>query len=436
MNGKNRIMKKSGMILCFLVLLVSTLFSQRLEIHHINVNNGDATVIAVIDKKDNVVVKVLIDGGQKDAQYFLLPYFNNVFGNTNFNRIILTHYHNDHYGGLLALEDGRIKGEYLVDPGGYDLNQVEPKCDKEKLSKIQPKDSKAGWKIPRYTKAIKTAALNYKLERWQGMNPESGKESSMIGEAILLAKVNNIEIRLRCVTYWGYVLSNTNTGYKDVWTKTGDKSANNATIAFVLECGQFRYFLGGDMGGENTTSYIDIETPLSKGFVKSYPKAKSFNPEDKTEYNGHMCGFKASHHGSDKSNNSTILDTMKPAVCVTSAGDNKGWHLPSVGFIQRLKKTRPLSIIKKPPFASSLQGLYFTNLNNFGGKNNSRDEADKLFKNNKKRINYDYGAKGYFIIVYLNENILSESTFTAYKVKQKDGKSYFLTYYRCHKKCK
>jgi hypothetical protein len=33
-------------------------------------------------------------------------------------------------------------------------------------------------------------------------------------------------------------------------------NANNFTLAFILSCGEFRYFIGGDLGGSGGT-YID-----------------------------------------------------------------------------------------------------------------------------------------------------------------------------------
>jgi hypothetical protein len=40
-------------------------------------------------------------------------------------------------------------------------------------------------------------------------------------------------------------------------------NANNFTLAFILSCGEFRYFIGGDLGGSGGT-YIDQETTYPK----------------------------------------------------------------------------------------------------------------------------------------------------------------------------
>src|ERR1700739_4279019 len=91
-------------------LILSLLFGcealaqQELQIHHINIENGDATMIAVYDNgAHQYISKILIDGGQTAASQLLLPYLKKITGGSSegmhFNYIILTHYHNDHYTG-------------------------------------------------------------------------------------------------------------------------------------------------------------------------------------------------------------------------------------------------------------------------------------------------------------------------------------------------
>lgn len=59
--------------------------------------------------------KTLIDSGQTPAGQMLIPYLRKVTGGTDagmhFNYVILSHYHNDHYTGLLALGTGSITAD-------------------------------------------------------------------------------------------------------------------------------------------------------------------------------------------------------------------------------------------------------------------------------------------------------------------------------------
>src|SRR5688572_22520104 len=95
--------------------LINFLFSlrilaqQELHIHHINIGNGDATLVGIFDIATNTYTnKILIDGGYSSAASRLLPYIKKMIGTDNeslhFDYIILTHYHNDHYNGLRALK--------------------------------------------------------------------------------------------------------------------------------------------------------------------------------------------------------------------------------------------------------------------------------------------------------------------------------------------
>jgi Metallo-beta-lactamase superfamily len=388
----------------------------QVEIHHININNGDASIIVLIHK-DGTQTKVLIDGGQLKPSDALVPYIKGMFTNAQFQYLILTHYHNDHYNGLAALEDGTIKSEYYVDLGGYNMT---PYVEPGKLALIQPRDTTCPWTdttgifdgtMRAYINAIGTAANKFGLKRYMPLSKVNDSIQNMIGVKIPLGMFErdgtNTPIEMRCVAAWGFTQGNG--AVVDNWKKGASK--NDPTLGFVLECGEFRYFFGGDMGGDPSGSYIDQETTLASGFQYLYKSSTScFKPG--IAYNGHVCGFKADHHGSAHSNNSTFLGQMHASVCVTSAGSNSGWHLPSVDFINRLAVTTPITLpadfpSNAPPNIVA-QGFFFTNLYNFGSPNNSLDVANSLFLKRLKTA-YGHGSlntpsanKGYVVFVPLN----------------------------------
>lgn len=413
----------------------------KLEIHHININNGDATAIRVIHA-DGTETKVLIDGGQSSPATYLLPYCNAIFKDNTFKYVILSHYHNDHYNGLAALRDGSIKGEYYIDLGGYNMRGY---VADNMLANIQARDTTCPWtdsvgifdgsSMDDYIVTIGKAVENFGLKRYGPMTVPTDQINTLIGVVVpidtFLSGGKKVPISLRCVAAWGFTQGNN--AVVDNWNRGASK--NDPSLGFVLECGQFRYFLGGDMGGQASGSYIDQETTLATGFQYLYKGAKSYY-KPAAGYDGHICGFKANHHGSDHSNNSTFLNTMRPAVCVTSAGDNDGWHLPSIGFLNRLNATTGLTPLADtltnptpPPFVK-MQGFFFTNLYNFTGGNTSLATANALFSTRAK-TGYQYGSApgnrktGYQVIVTLNNSVIDfskKSTFgvvsvdTAYKV--------------------
>lgn len=370
-----------------------------LSIHHININNGDASVIRIVHQ-DGTETKVLIDGGQLSPDQALLPYCNAVFQNNQFKYVVLTHYHNDHYNGLLALGNGAIRGDYYIDLGGYSMRNTVSGVN---LPGIQPRDTTCPWTdtsgifggtMDNYIAAIGRAADSFGLRRYGPMTTTPDQIGSLIGVVVpldtFIVRNQKYPISLRCVALWGYTMG-ANGAATDDWNRGASK--NDPCIGFVLECGPFRYFFGGDMGGQASGSYIDQETTLAAGFQYLYKGARSFygqgNPID-----GHVCGFKANHHGSDHSNNTTLLNTMRPGICVTSAGSNSAWHLPSIGFLNRLNAappvTLPSEIPNTEPWYIKSQAFLFTNLYDFGGNNNSLEVADQLFVPRAKTT-YQFG---------------------------------------------
>jgi hypothetical protein len=84
----------------------------------------------------------------------------------------------------------------------------------------------------------------------------------------------------------------------------------------------------GDLSGdENQSSYYDIEKPLVDYLKPPAPKVGPLTDKKITV-------FKASHHGSEFSNQSHLLDTLQPDTIVVCC--NLGKHVPSPVFLERL----------------------------------------------------------------------------------------------------
>jgi hypothetical protein len=119
----------------------------------------------------------------------------------------------------------------------------------------------------------------------------------------------------------------------------------------------------------------------------------------------------------------------------TSAGDKDGWHLPNKGFLNRLAAVITLS-------SGKIQGVYFTNLQNFSKPAwNSKTMATQLF-DNKPNISFDYGNKGggdtqdsYLIKVSESETLSEKSSFEVGRVDISKPEPYTkLSTFNCHKK--
>lgn len=92
---------------------------------------------------------------------------------------------------------------------------------------------------------------------------------------------------------------------------------NDLSLSVVVAFGAFREEIGGDLSGDNTDMYQDVETPV----------AKDVGPIDV---------YKVHHHCSSHSTNNVWLDATRPTIGVISTGDGNSYHHPTEDCITRL----------------------------------------------------------------------------------------------------
>ena len=118
-------MKKYSIIFIIILLFLcssSVSGANHLEVHFIDVGQGDAALVTFPDGKN-----LLIDAGPNlvgfDAgKYFLVPYFKRN-GIDRINTVILSHADNDHIGGMPSIFRN-VKVDQLFDTGLYHSSQV------------------------------------------------------------------------------------------------------------------------------------------------------------------------------------------------------------------------------------------------------------------------------------------------------------------------
>ncbi len=207
-------MKRSSFLVIIIVLFAAVCtFSSPLKIHHIDVGQGDATLIVSPNG-----ITVLIDAGNDgDGTGKVLPYLA-AEGITYLNYIICSHYHSDHLGGLdeVISSFGKSNIEKIYDRGGGFLP--------------------TSTAFTSYLSAAKATGKRDSV--YLGMVIDLGGGASM-----------------KCVATAGKVLN-----YGAVKDASG--SENDLSIGWVLNYGSFQYFTGGDLGGESS-AYADSETPLA-----------------------------------------------------------------------------------------------------------------------------------------------------------------------------
>jgi beta-lactamase superfamily II metal-dependent hydrolase len=408
------ILLKKHLLLFLLNLYVLSVFAQQqLHIHHINIENGDATLIGIYDEgQQKYTSKILIDGGQSTPDKMLLPYITKMVGSDkesfHFNYVVLTHYHDDHYKGLLALKDGRITADSIIDPGGYKVSTV---FKHSAVGGTKPDSLKIA---DQWISALKAAASHtpdaYVKGRSKMMINFSSGSTSSIGNKIIIGKVGDNDVVLECIAGWGNTLSAGGSIKRNPSPKKSN--ANNFTLAFMVSCGEFRYFIGGDMGGSSSGSYINQEATVTTYLNDAYPAATSAEGDETVK--GHVCGFKANHHGSNNSNTATFMQGMHPAITISSGGNKASWHLPNPAYIGRLGAVTSLSSSSTLPEGTFNRGIYFTNLYDFTSSFMSLTTANTNFAN-KPGISYDYGnntatAKASYMIKLTDADALDEKS--------------------------
>jgi len=424
-------MKKSLTALLLICYAYAGFAQQELRIHQINVKNGDATLIGIYDNSTQSYTRtILIDGGSASPGERLLPYLKQTLNTDHpkVNYVALTHYHDDHYKGLLAIKDGGLQADSVLDQGGYPLSAVFPDQNLPLTQDLKPAAMEVyqGW-ITALTKAVAVGYVKGHVTNFYHYGASSGTD---LGHKLLLGSIQDIPVTLECVAGWGNTLDGN--GVKPDPSPNRD-NANNFSLAFVLSFGEFRYFIGGDLGGDRKSPYIDQEMPLTAYLNKAYPSSWSWNHIKQAS--GHICGFKANHHGSEHSNNLGFIQGMTPAITMASAGEQKSWKLPRPDYMKHFADATPLSVWTASAYHVYSKGIYITNLFDFEGVP-SKTKAIEIFAN-KPGTSFSYGnamANTYsgFMIKVKSDGISQKSQFQVYRADSFGASTILLAGFLCH----
>lgn len=266
-----------------------------LEIHHINIGQGDSALIVGPTGRS-----LLVDVGESywnssaDAQK-IGSYVEAVLGCKQLDYVLISHFHSDHigyvgYGGLWN----------LVEAQGFTIGQTLHRDYNTYL----------GTTSSTFTnyKAYFEGAGQFKL------NP-------------VIAIEGTSQVNLGPGVTFDIVTVDGNGSMRpgDFSADPLPPSENDYSIGAVLRYGNFDEWLGGDLDGQYYTStydynYHDIEVSVA--------------PEV-----GDVDVYKANHHGSDHSNSPTFVNQLDPEVSIISVGDDNTYGHPRQSVMDTLLAT-------------------------------------------------------------------------------------------------
>jgi beta-lactamase superfamily II metal-dependent hydrolase len=267
----------------------------RLEIHHIDIGQGDSTLIVSPSGRS-----LLFDAGESSwnssaKAQVIGPYIEGVLGCKSLDYVVISHFHADHvgyvgYGGLWNLVEAqgftvgttlaRNYNSYLGDTSGTFSN----------------------WK---------TYLEGTGQTKFHPVTAMEGTSQVNLGGGVtfkIITADGNGAIRAG-----------------DFHGDASPPSENDYSIGAVLSFGSFDEWIGGDLDGQYQVS----------GFGYSYHDIElSAAPEV-----GDVDVYRADHHGSSHSSSATFINQLDPEVSILSVGNGNTYGHPDQTVMDRLLAT-------------------------------------------------------------------------------------------------
>lgn len=291
-------MKRLNVMKVFFVLVMGMIFlgfsgalrAQNLEIHYINVEQGQSILIIGPDG-----TTILLDGGNTGkGTSEVVPYLQaqGITTSQSLDYIITTHLDTDHFAGLTEVMNYGYDALHVYNNGSDKTNT--------------------------YVTAFNTAASG---------TTAGGVTAITLGQVISLGSGATAQ----CVATNGSVV-----GVGAI--SGGQDNENDRSVVLLIKYGSFEYLTTGDLGGGSddgsctgrSTTQVNIETPLVNAIMPggAYPLLSDYGVEV-----AHV-----GHHGSESSGNSDYMNLLTPQVACISvgSGQSSGWYHPRVDVVEHV----------------------------------------------------------------------------------------------------
>jgi beta-lactamase superfamily II metal-dependent hydrolase len=261
-----------------------------LEIHYINVQQGQCTLIIGPDG-----TTILYDGGNEfKGTDEVVPYLQALGITTSqpLNYMIASHHHTDHYRGLTEVINYGYDALKVYDNGSDYYNTF----------------------VQDFFDAAATTTAG-------------GITVMPLGTVINLGN----GATATCVAVNGSVIG-------DGAVPGGQANENDRSICLLIQYGDFDYLVTGDLGGGaddydctgRSTTQVNMETPMVGAIMPagSNPLLSQYGVEV-----AHV-----GHHGSESSTNSDYMNLLTPHVgCISvGPGQGEGWYHPRIDVVEHV----------------------------------------------------------------------------------------------------
>ena len=313
--------------LFLLLFFAGTVHASQLDIHHIGVGQGDATLF-VFTYNDDSTVNILIDTGNSSSKgteiFNYLVAAIPITGNRKIDILITSHLHSDHYGGTPKLLE-------LLGTNNWPIFKII-----DRNGGVPPDPNVACYTtdgvvvdndpVPPEYGAPGSALYKRYIAACDKYFPGT-RENYMVGTELFSQVLGKKDYTFK---FWSLannacILSEYGTKKSECFTPNNENDLSNA---WLIQYDGFKYFTGGDIGGGGG-SYLDLETPLCDAFL-TWPDFGSF----------HFCSFKVSHHGSAHSTNSEFVSTGcgNPTLAVVPSAlrSFSGTQIPTKETLERI----------------------------------------------------------------------------------------------------
>lgn len=287
--------------LLFLVLCASA-FSQTLAIYHLDVGQGDATLIVAKDSAGTTTKSVLIDGGLKRYGQGIIDYATDSLNLTKLDYVIASHYDHDHVAGLaVVLKNALDSASNLTVDSVFDRGETL-------------------YNYPGKGAAYKRQARRFGNRR-KTLTP--GQVITLINDT---TGTGAYSIKMRCICVNGEVFVNDSTTYNAVQPPRPDE--NDLSTGFLINYAKFRYLTCGDIGGKNGNQPGTCDGSYGCNFADLETNVIAYAQQ--------VSAYKVNHHGSRCSNNQAWITQASAPVAIISSGRQGRYKHPREEVVQEL----------------------------------------------------------------------------------------------------